>query len=148
MAPAVAADHTAAVAADLAASNAARVSCFQLLQLECCCCYCCYVLPTERKLFFCPKSSPVSHTERRLREGGKVVHQIVLRNAPAGWVGVEGGEAALTVRPVTPGSHGQLLVTALADQGLHLADALLFASLVLEPDLREVELQQDNFSQK
>jgi hypothetical protein len=50
---------------------------------------------------------------------------------------VEGGEAALTVRPVTPGPHGQLLVAALADQGLHLADALLFASLVLEPDLEK-----------
>ncbi len=98
-------------------------------------------------LFFCcPKSSPVSHTERRLRgEGGKVVHQIVLGTALV--VG-EGGEAALTVRPVTPGPHGQLLVAALADQGLHLADALLFASLVLEPDLREERLQQDNFSQK
>jgi hypothetical protein len=73
-----------------------------------------------------------------------VVHQIVLGNAPV--VG-EGGEAALTVRPVTPGPHGQLLVAALADQGLHLADALLFASLVLEPDLREERLQKDNFSQ-
>jgi hypothetical protein len=37
LAPAVAAGHTAAVAADLAASNAAWI---QLLQLESCCCYC------------------------------------------------------------------------------------------------------------
>ncbi len=71
-----------------------------------------------------------------------MVHQIVLGSAPV--VG-EGGEAALTVRPVTAGSHGQLLVTALADQGLHLADALLFASLVLEPDLREGKLQKNIF---
>jgi hypothetical protein len=71
-----------------------------------------------------------------------VVQQIVLGSARV--VG-EGGEAALTVRPVTAGSDGQLLVAALADQGLHLADALLFASLVLEPDLREERLQKDNF---
>jgi hypothetical protein len=91
---------------------------------------------------FLSESSPVSHTERRLREGGKVVHQIVLGTAP---VLGEGGEAALTVHPVTAGPHGQLLVTALADQGLHLADALLFASLVLEPDLREERLQKKTF---
>ncbi len=104
------------------------------------------ILPTKRKLFasFLSESSPVSHTERRLSgEGGKVVHQIVLGNAPV--VG-EGGEAALTVRPVTAGSHGQLLVAALTDQGLHLADALLFAPLVLEPDLREERLQKKHFS--
>ncbi len=71
-----------------------------------------------------------------------MVQQIVLGSAPV--VG-EGGEAALTVRPVTAGPHGQLLVATLADQGLHLADALLFASLVLEPDLREGKLQKDYF---
>ena len=63
--------------------------------------------------------------------------QIVLGKAPAGLIVGEGGQAALAVRPVAAGPHGQLLVAALTDQGLHLADPLLFAPLVLEPDLRQ-----------
>jgi hypothetical protein len=78
----------AAVTADLA--NAAVISCCSLNAAVATAA----VLPTERKLFspFLSESSPVSHTERRLRgEGGKVVHQIVLGSAPAGRIGVEGG---------------------------------------------------------
>jgi len=68
--------------------------------------------------------------------------QIVLGKAPAGLVVGEGGQAALTVRPVAARPHGQLLVAALTDQGLHLADPLLFAPLVLEPDLRQCTVKK------
>ncbi len=66
-------------------------------------------------------------------KGWKVAAGIVLRNAP---VGRGGGGPVGGVAP--HGEEGHLLVAPLADQRLHLADPLLLAALVLEPDLKVI----------